>query len=114
MALVDRYNWRLRSLTRLGANRTGTLKPLTIDMIKPFFENFSRPREVTLANELRGSVRPEMHPHSPLELVTPWSLSPGKGCAKVAVVASIRSRPTVMTVSCRRQNLYARPGGASG
>jgi hypothetical protein len=41
---------------------------LTIDVIKPFFENFSRPREVTPANELRGSGRPEMHPNSPLEV----------------------------------------------
>jgi len=76
------------------------LKPLTIDMIKPFFENFSTPREVTPANELRGSGRHEVHSNSRLELVAPWSLSPWKGCAKVAVVALIRSPPTVMTVSC--------------
>jgi hypothetical protein len=53
------------------------------------------------------------HPNSPLELVAHWSLSPGKGCPKVAGVASIRSRPTVTTVSGRRQNLIARVGGAS-
>jgi hypothetical protein len=42
----------------------------------------SLPREVTPANELRGSGRPEVHPNSPLELVAPGRSVRGKAALR--------------------------------
>jgi regulator of protease activity HflC (stomatin/prohibitin superfamily) len=52
IALQLRY---LQTLLELGASQSTTIVfPAPIDMIKPFLENFSRPREITPANEVEG------------------------------------------------------------
>jgi hypothetical protein len=49
IALQLRY---LQTLLELGASQSTTIAfPAPIDMIKPFVENFSRPREITPTSE---------------------------------------------------------------